>query len=148
MRKQSVTGEVISLRWLSLIAAVVGPDPRFPWISAKNSFCFTKLSAFSTWPFSYCVPSGYGWRLAVSRNRRSAHTGEDSGHHPSPEGLTAVLCGLGSRPGQRVSQARISHSLRCAHGNCITVSLFLEFNEFWQFAHQVLSFWRLNDQRS
>lgn len=49
---------------------------------------------------------------------------EDSGHHPSPEGLTAVLCGLGAGPGQKLSQARISRSLRLAHGNCIVASLF------------------------
>lgn len=61
---------------------------------------------------------------AVPRNRRLAHTGEDSGRHPSPGGFTAVLCGLGARPAQKVSQAQISHSLRSTHGNYIMVFLF------------------------
>lgn len=77
----------------------------------------------------------------MPRHRPSAQTGEGSGHCPSPGGLTAVLCGLGAGPGQKVSQARISGSLRCAHGNCSVVYLFLDFNEFWQFAHQELFSW-------
>lgn len=32
------------------------------------------LSPSFTWPFPYCVTSGYGWRLSEPRDRRAAHT--------------------------------------------------------------------------